>query len=172
MAPKITEPTEERTVKHKAFRYYVEQPDPLRPDQIITRVRTARAGDTVTLREVDARRGDAFGAFFTGEELRNRAADGSVIEEPDSSEAPVLDLTDLEADEIRSWLEGKREGQRKPSIPQVLAAVNAVEDDDDKAVIAEAVAEAEKSADHDTRTSLVEKLDELSDVDDGEDDDD
>jgi hypothetical protein len=165
MAPKITEPTEERTVKIKAFRYYLEQPDPIRPDQVITRVRLARSGDQVKLREVDAARGDAGGAFFTEEELRARAADGSETAEPDSA-APQVDLTQLDEGEIRAWLEGNREGTRKPSIPQVLSAVNAVEDEDDRSVVAEAVISAEQSSDHDTRSSLVEKLEAVTDDDD------
>lgn len=163
--PDITEATEERTIRHKAFRYFIEEENPVNPGTTVGRMRIARAGETVKLRPVDARRGDALGAFFTEEQLKaaRAAREGSPAgEEP---AAPDVDLTDMDEGEIRSWLEGNREGQRKPSIPQVLAAVSAVEDDDDRAEIVTAVKEAEESADHDTRSSLIEKLDALSEDD-------
>jgi hypothetical protein len=162
MATELTEPSEERVVKHKVFRYFLERYDTIRPDQVVTVQRLARSGETVQLRSVDAARGDSLGAFYTSEELAARESAGEAPVEPSPSS---VDLTELDEGELKAWLEGELEGHKKPSIPQVLSAVNAVADEEDRATIASAVKDAEESADHDTRTSLIEKLDALTEED-------
>jgi hypothetical protein len=184
----ITEPTEERVIKDKVFRYFLEQPDTIRPDQVIAVQHFARRGETVTLREVDARRGDAHGAFFTKAEIKagDHLRDPSRVEdirrapegerEPEGlarSESPEsVDLTQMDEGEIQSWLNGDS-GARKPSIPQVIAAVEQIADDEDRAVVAEAVRDAERSASgRDPRSSLVERLDAVAGRDEEDEDED
>lgn len=158
MADAINEATEERVVKHKVFTYYIEMPNQPKPDGTIGTVvveRMARRGEKVKLREADANRGDALGAFYTEEELtRATAGDPATVEPP---APPALELETASVDEIRAWLQGEGPGP-KPSVPQVINAINQIGDDDRNQVI-ENVLEAEKSkTGSDPRTTLVEPL--------------
>jgi hypothetical protein len=159
MTDAINDATEQRTIKHKVFIYHIEQPNVPLPDGTIgTQVveRMARRGETVMLREADANRGDSLDAFYTDAELS-----GSTDSGPESAPpAPqALQLETASVDEIRAWLMGEGPGP-KPSIPQVINAINAIGDDDRNQVI-ENVLEAENSkTGSDPRKTLVEPLEE------------
>lgn len=161
MTDAINQATEERVIKHKVYTYYIELENQPRPDGTIGTVtveRMARRGETVMMREADANRGDALGAFYTDSELV-RQEQGDPAPDVNPPAAPALMLETASVDEIRAWLVGEGPGP-KPSVPQVTNAINQVGDDDRNQVI-ENVLEAEKSKDgSDPRTTLVEPLEE------------
>lgn len=152
----------ERTIKHKLYTYYVEKEDqPLHDGTVgtLTVERQARRGETVEMREADANRGDSLGAFYTEKELE--AVESGSTDPADTPPAPpALDLANSDTDEIRAWLVGEGPGP-KPSVPQVLNAVNTVEDEDDRVEVAQRVLEAERSKSTDPRSTLTDPLDEF-----------
>lgn len=158
---KINDATEERTIKHKVFLYHIEQANVAKPDGSIGTVvleRMARRGETVMLREADANRGDALGAFYTDTEL-GRIEDGDPAPDVNPPAPNALALETAGVDEIRSWLMGEGPGP-KPSVPQVINAINKIGDEDRNQVIA-SVLDAEKSkTGSDPRSTLVEPLEE------------
>jgi len=161
-------PTVMRTVKHKMFSYFTTT-EGMKPDGTYGPVPVelqARRGEEVEIAEQEARRGDLHGAFFTEEELEEQSNEGEeVAEEPDDDNvelsgapqsADVPDLVEAPDEDITVWLDGTADA-RRPSIPQVLAAVNAI-DEENRPAVAEKVREAEEASDRDTRSTLVEPL--------------
>lgn len=162
----------ERTVKHKVVTYHYEKPEGVRADGSLGPVvveRQARRGETIELREPEAFLLDELGAFYSDEELDAlRRAQAGDPEATDTPEPTVVDLTELDVDAIRSWLQGQGPGS-KPSIPNVLNTLDAIEDEEEKVEAAERVKEAETSKEGaDARSSLVGKLDALIDEDEEE----
>lgn len=158
--------TVERVVKHKVFTYYVVDPDGIKPDGSVGEVtleRQARRGDKVELRQADANRGDALDAFYTKEELsaleQAGATPGDVAPPPPAETAQAdVDLVTLDAEATASWLQGEEAGAKKPSIPQVLNAVNSAPEGE-RVEVAERVLDAENSrGDSEPRKSLVQSL--------------
>lgn len=154
----------ERTIKHKVYTYYVELENQPKPDGTVgtmTVERLARRGTKVEMREADANRGDSLGAFYTDAELE-RIANGDTSPDVTPPAPPVLDLGNVSVDEIRAWLVGDGPGP-KPSVPQVINAVNETADEDREGAIKK-VLEAERSkSGSDERKSLVEPLSEALD---------
>lgn len=157
--------TQERVVKHKLFTYHVVETDGVLPDGSIGDVtieHQARRGDTVKLREADANRGDAADAFYSKEELsaleQAGATPGDVAPPPPAETAQAdADLVTLDQEATTAWLQG--EGvERKPSIPQVLNAVNSAPEGE-RVEVAQRVLDAENArGDTEPRKSLVESL--------------
>lgn len=167
----MSDKLQKRTIKHKAFTYFVEV-DGIKPDGTLGRVvreRMARRGEVVELSEADIRRGESLGAFYTEAELKRQSdAEAAATAEADTGGDPatppapeVTDISEYDADDLSAWIRGVG-AARKPSIPQVLAAVNAIGDEEERQDVAEAVKEAEESIDgRDPRASLVEELDRI-----------
>lgn len=153
----------ERVVKHKVATYHVVNPDGVRGDGTIGEVvleRMGRRGDTIELRETEARRLDELGAFYTDAELEKLADAGETPADeapPAPPNADAVDLVALDEDATGAWLKGEG-AARRPSVPQVLNAINQVPEDD-RAEVAKRVLDAEKLKD--PRSSLVEPLEEF-----------
>ncbi len=161
-------PTVMRTVKHKMFSYFTTV-EGMKPDGSYGPLpveKQARRGEELELAEQEANRGDLHGAFFTEEELEEQQSAGEEVAETPAEDivelggapqsADVPDLVEVSDEEVTAWLDGTADA-RRPSIPQVLAAVNAVSEENRQAV-AEKVREAEEASDRDTRSTLVEPL--------------
>lgn len=147
----------ERTIKHRAFRYFDEVPDPVHPDKTILRQRFAQRGATVKLRPEDIRRGEEHGAFGDP----NASGNGEAATEA----AGGFDAAAANTGQIVEWLESE-----KPTIPQTIAAAG------DDATTAEKILDAEyQVTGRDARAGAVEGLERIigdPDDSDGDDDDD
>lgn len=155
----------ERTVKHKRVSYFVET-DGVLPDGSLGEVtleRQAARGDTIELREGEANRLDALGAFYTDAELKAIASRGETVADQAPPEPPsndVLDLVSMDKDQVKAWLAGDGPGA-KPSVPQVMNAVNNAPEAS-RQEVAQTVLDAENDRDDgDPRTTLVGPLEEF-----------
>ncbi len=163
----VENPTVKRTVKHKMYAYFTTV-EGMKPDGSYGQLpveKQARRGEEIEIAEQEANRGDLHGAFFTEEELEEQQGSGEDVAAPDEdsvelggapSNADVPDLVEATDEEVLAWLDGTADA-RRPSIPQVLAAVQAVSEED-RPEVAEKVREAEEMSDRDTRSTLVEPL--------------
>lgn len=161
----------ERTVKHKVVTFHVEK-DGVRPDGTLGKVvveRQARRGDSIQLREPEANQLDELGAFYTDAELDALANAGQSVEDVAPPPPPVgdqADLAEMDEDQIRAWLQGDGPGS-KPSVPQVLNAVNQTPEDA-REEVAQRVLAAETSREgSDPRKSLIDPLEEFLSEDEG-----
>lgn len=152
----------EKTIKHKVFTYHVEtqgmKPDGTLGDILVER--QARRGETVDIPlDFELNRGNELGAFYTDEELEAIASGDSP--QATTTDAPTagIDLATAEEDDIALWLSGQG-GSSKPSVPQVLNAVNAVPEESRKEA-AQKVIDAEEAREGDPRSTLVEPLEEF-----------
>jgi hypothetical protein len=157
----------EVVIKHKAFRHYEEVPSVQDPDATVLRARVARRGDTVDVRDVDFRRGEAHDAFFTEEEL---AAQQAPVEQegadkpvdPSGSGGPpeppeAFDASDKSVNDLIEWLE-----EAKPNAPQTISAAG------DDPEVAERLLEAEESVTgRQARSTVVEGLERIIDKEEG-----
>jgi hypothetical protein len=154
-----------RTVKNKVHTYFTEQ-EGIKPDGswgLITVEQQAHRGEEVEITEAQANLGDKHGAFYTDAELKAIEDAGLTVDDTAPPAPPVgdqVDLVTMDETATVAWLQGQGPG-KKPSIPQVLSAVNSApeaERDD----VAKRVLEAEKSrSDSDPRSSLVGPLEEF-----------
>lgn len=157
--------TVERTVKNKIHTYF-EETEGIKPDGTwgdITVEHQARRGDIIKINEAQANLGDKHGAFYTDAELKAIAERGETVDDTAPPAPPVGDQVDLatldEAGTV-AWLKGEGPG-KKPSIPQVLNAVNAAPEAE-RDEVAKRVLEAERTrGDSDPRSSLVTPLEEF-----------
>jgi hypothetical protein len=164
--------TVERTVKHKVVSYFTTT-EGLKADGTWGQVpveQQARRGETITLAEPEAKRLDSLGAFFSDDELKALAAQNEAPADtapPGPPVGDVIDLASLSTEETQAWLEGSGDAP-KPSVPQVLNAVNAAPEDA-REEVAQRVLDAENArSESDPRKSLVEPLQEFLDGDENE----
>lgn len=151
---------QERTIKHRAFRYFDEVPDPVHPDKTILRQRFAGRGETVKLRAEDIRRGEQHDAFGDPAEARASA---------EATEAAGgFDAASANTQQIVEWLE-----ESKPTVPQTISAAG------DDSATAEKILDAEyQVTGRDARNGVIEGLERIineseeDDDDDGDEDDD
>jgi hypothetical protein len=154
-----------RTVKNKVHTFFTEQ-EGIKPDGswgTITVESQAHRGDEIEITEAQANLGDKHGAFFTDAELKAIAERGETVGDTAPPAPPVgdqIDLATMDEAATVAWLKGEG-GAKKPSIPQVLSAVNAAPEAERDAV-AQRVLDAEQSrGDSDPRSSLVGPLQEF-----------
>lgn len=151
----------EKTIKHKVFTYMVESKG-LKPDGTLGDIlveRQARRGDTVDIPlDFEVNRGEELGAFYTDEELEAIASGDSPQATPADAATPAIDLATAEDDDVQLWLSGQG-GSTKPSVPQVLNAVNAVPEES-RVEAAQKVIDAEEAREGEPRSTLVDPLEE------------
>lgn len=153
----MAEELQERTIKHRAFRYFDEGPHPVEPDKTILRQRFARRGETVKLRAEDIRRGEQHDAF--GDPNQPNARAGAATDDAGSQVANVAGKSDQQ---IVEWLE-----EEKPTVPQTIAAAG------DDPELAQRILDAEyQVTGRDARNGVVEGLERIVEQDDDDDDDD
>lgn len=146
---------QERTIKHRAFRYFDEGPHPIEVGKTILRQRFARRGETVKLREEDIRRGELHDAF--GEPNQPSASNAAT-----TPESQVTNVAGKNDQEIVEWLETE-----KPTVPQTIAAAG------DDPALAQRILDAEyQVTGRDARNGVVEGLERIVERDDDDDDDD
>jgi len=109
-----------RTIKHRAFTYSVDAPDPVDPkgEKRVLMDRVASRGDRVELREVDIERGERFSAFLSEDEVPESPVESSG--DPEHISAKEMSVEDLSA-----WI--------KTDSPKVPEVVDAAEGDPDTA---------------------------------------
>lgn len=155
----------ERTIKHKVYTYHVKSQG-MKPNGEFGEIlveRQARRGEKVDIPiEAEVHRGDELDAFYTDAELEALASQGTApggeVLPPEALVAEGgPDLVTMDEDTARAWLEGSLDGSSKPSVPQVLNAINSVPEAERKAV-AQRVLDAEEARDGDPRSTLVEPL--------------
>jgi hypothetical protein len=154
-----------RTVKNKVHTFF-EETEGIKPDGswgTVTVENQAHRGDEIEITEAQARLGDKHAAFFTDAELKAIASRGESVGDTAPPAPPVGDVIDLAAMDSEAtvaWLKGEGDA-RKPSIPQVLNAVNSAPEAE-REDVAKRVLEAEKQrGDSDPRVSLVTPLEEF-----------
>lgn len=154
----------EKTIKHKVFTYSVEtkgmKADGSLGDILVER--QARRGDTVDIPlEHEVARGESLGAFYTDQELEaiRSGGDSTAPGTPADAPGPGIDLTTASEEDVQVWLSGGG-GASKPSVPQVLNAVNSVPEDD-RVAAAEKVLDAEDAREGESRSTLVDPLEEF-----------
>jgi hypothetical protein len=113
----------ERTIKHGLFTYWTPVEQLQADGEVVSRFteQMAFAGQTVDIpREQDIARGEEHGAFYTEEELKRSAAAPAASEET----AEEVELKDLDDEELVDWLmsTGEFDGNKKPTVPEVVAA--------------------------------------------------
>lgn len=160
----------QRTIKHKIFTYHVETKG-MKADGTLGNIlveRQARRGEEVDIplaHEVEA--GDNLNAFYTEEELKAIASGSSPQATTADTPKAGINLAEASEDDIQLWLDGQG-GSSKPSVPQVLNAVNSVSDDDRKEA-ARKVLDAEQAREGEPRATLVGPLEEFINSEDEED---
>lgn len=93
-----------RKVKARGHTYYVDVPHPSEPGAQIRKAAFATRGQEIEVSEEESERGDAFGAFFTGDEGEQVTAAASFS---------VVDASD---DEIDDYLE-----EHSPNVAETVA---------------------------------------------------
>lgn len=152
----------EKTIKHKIFTYHVETKG-LKPDGSLGNIlveRQARRGETVDIPlDFELNRGEELDAFYTDEELEAIASGDSP--QATAADAPTvgIDLETADEDDVQLWLSGQG-GSSKPSVPQVLNAVNNVPEESRREA-AQKVIDAEQAREGEPRSTLVEPLEEF-----------
>lgn len=163
MAPK----TVKRTVKNKVHTFFTEG-EGIRPDGswgTVTVETQAHRGEEVEITEAQANLGDKHGAFYTDAELKAIADRGETVDDtappaPPSNTDDVVDLVTMDEAATIAWLKG--EGvPKKPSIPQVLNAVNAAPEAERNEVAQRVLAAERNRGNSDPRGSLVGPLEEF-----------
>lgn len=151
----------EMVVISKSFRYYQETPSTTDPDKTVLRMRIARRGDKITLRDPDLRKGEVTQALITEEEYKRRVNRLRGVPEDEGEESSATEqsyadeVKDLDLEDTVEWLE-----TRKPTIPQTVAAA------DGDAEVAERLLEAEQLVTgRDARQGAIDGLQKIIDSD-------